>query len=224
MTINHLGEFLVRHKALPLQARAPIVEETPRPGLALVAPQLPEGFFQQISRVQPLVCHQQELEKSADTFASRYGCQQSAHSGAICEAAVSGCADFCDRSFGTYVGVCGSEPPRGHGVILAFRGQAPQREVEAGRPVGIGRDLRQTRRGETPQAADRGKGVAAVFGDGFESPLLRNSAFVPFTMRSTLLRGISLSILLNMLHDAFTLGFLGLGLGGFSDSPIPYTL
>ena len=36
-------------------------------------------------------------------------------------------------------------------------------------------------------------------------------------------RGISLSIWLNMLHDAFTLGLLRVGSGGFGDSPLPYT-
>jgi hypothetical protein len=32
-----------------------------------------------------------------------------------------------------------------------------------------------------------------------------------------------LSIWLNMLHDAFTLGLLWLEAGGFGDSPTPYT-
>jgi hypothetical protein len=42
-------------------------------------------------------------------------------------------------------------------------------------------------------------------------------------MRSKSVRGISLSIWLNMLHDAFTLGLLWSGSGGFGDSPLPYT-
>jgi hypothetical protein len=42
-------------------------------------------------------------------------------------------------------------------------------------------------------------------------------------MRSNSMRGISLSIWLNMLHDALTLGLLRSGTGGFGDSPIPYT-
>ena len=33
---------------------------------------------------------------------------------------------------------------------------------------------------------------------------------------------MSLSIWLNMLHDAFTLGLSRLGAGGFGDSPTPY--
>jgi hypothetical protein len=53
--------------------------------------------------------------------------------------------------------------------------------------------------------------------------LLRYSAPVSFTMRSKSVRGISLSIWLNMLHDAFTLGLLRLRFGGFGHSPIPYT-
>ena len=50
-----------------------------------------------------------------------------------------------------------------------------------------------------------------------KSPLLRNSALVCLTMRSKSVRAMSLSIWLNMLHDVFTLGFLGSGVGGFGD-------
>ena len=42
-------------------------------------------------------------------------------------------------------------------------------------------------------------------------------------MRSKSVRGMSLSIWLNMLHDAFTLGLLRSGAGGFGDSLAPYT-
>jgi len=42
-----------------------------------------------------------------------------------------------------------------------------------------------------------------------ERPLLRLSAPVSLTMRAKSVRGMSLSIWLNMLHDAFTLGLLG---------------
>ena len=62
MPINHLGEFLVRFKPLPLQTGAPVLEESPRPGFTVVIPELTEGFLQQISRVQALVRHQQRLE------------------------------------------------------------------------------------------------------------------------------------------------------------------
>jgi hypothetical protein len=43
------------------------------------------------------------------------------------------------------------------------------------------------------------------------------------TMRSNSMRGINLSIWLNMLHDALAMGLLRSGIGGFGDSPIPYT-
>src|SRR6516162_10363975 len=35
MTIDHLGEFLIRWEPLPLEACAPILEETPRPAFAI---------------------------------------------------------------------------------------------------------------------------------------------------------------------------------------------
>jgi hypothetical protein len=56
-----------------------------------------------------------------------------------------------------------------------------------------------------------------------DKPLLRYSAPVSLTMRWKSVRGMSLSIWLNMLHDAFTLGLLRLEAGGFGDSPTPYT-
>ena len=64
MSINHLGEFFVRLKALPLQARAPVLEESLRPALALVVPELTEGFFEKIRRVQSLVGRQQSLQRT----------------------------------------------------------------------------------------------------------------------------------------------------------------
>ena len=39
-------------EALPLQARAPVLEEAPRPALALVVPELTEGLLEQVGRVQ----------------------------------------------------------------------------------------------------------------------------------------------------------------------------
>src|SRR5437868_7520482 len=42
MTIDHRGELLIRLKPLPLEARAPMIEEAPRPALALVAAPLAE--------------------------------------------------------------------------------------------------------------------------------------------------------------------------------------
>jgi hypothetical protein len=43
-------------------------------------------------------------------------------------------------------------------------------------------------------------------------------------MRSNSMRGISLSIWLNMLHDTFMFGLLRSGVDEFRRSPIPYTL
>ncbi len=65
MPIDHLGEFLVGLEPLPLQARAPVLEESSRPTLALVVPELAEGLLEQIRRVQPLVRRQQRLQAPA---------------------------------------------------------------------------------------------------------------------------------------------------------------
>jgi hypothetical protein len=48
MAVDHGGELLVRCQPLPLQARAPILEETPCPAFALVAPQLAEALLQHV--------------------------------------------------------------------------------------------------------------------------------------------------------------------------------
>src|SRR5665648_1218764 len=64
MPIDHSGELFIRCEPLPLQARAPVLEEAPRPALALVVPELAEGFLQNVGRVQPLVRRQQQLERS----------------------------------------------------------------------------------------------------------------------------------------------------------------
>jgi hypothetical protein len=42
MSVDHLSEFLVGLEPLPLQTRAPVLEETARPDLAAVIPQLPK--------------------------------------------------------------------------------------------------------------------------------------------------------------------------------------
>ena len=65
MSIDHLGEFLVGFEALPLQTRPPVLEEAPRPALALVVPELTEGLPEQVRRVQALVRHQHLLERLA---------------------------------------------------------------------------------------------------------------------------------------------------------------
>ena len=62
MPIDHLRKLLVGCEPLPLQARAPVLEEATRPALALVAPELTEGLPEQIGRIQPLVGRQQRPE------------------------------------------------------------------------------------------------------------------------------------------------------------------
>ena len=62
MPIDHLSELLVGLEPLPLQARAPVLEEAPSPNLTAVVPQLPEGFLEHIGRVQALVGRQQQPE------------------------------------------------------------------------------------------------------------------------------------------------------------------
>src|SRR5271166_5164362 len=60
MTLDHLRKCLVGFQALPFQLGAPVLEELPCPGLAVVVPELTEGFFQQVSGVEALVGGQQE--------------------------------------------------------------------------------------------------------------------------------------------------------------------
>ncbi len=62
MSINHFGEILKRFESLPLQTRTPVLEESPRPTLALVVPELTEGLLEQLRRVQALVGREQRLE------------------------------------------------------------------------------------------------------------------------------------------------------------------
>src|SRR3974390_831682 len=45
VTADHGGELLVRLEPLPLQARAPVLEEAPCPALALLAPQLAQALL-----------------------------------------------------------------------------------------------------------------------------------------------------------------------------------
>src|SRR3972149_9550671 len=46
MTVDHLGKLLIRREPLPFQRPAPVLEEAPRPPLALVAPELAKGLFE----------------------------------------------------------------------------------------------------------------------------------------------------------------------------------
>lgn len=55
VALDHLGELLVGSESLPLEARTPLIEETSRPAFALIAPELAEGFLEQVRRVEPLV-------------------------------------------------------------------------------------------------------------------------------------------------------------------------
>src|ERR1700738_136783 len=63
VTVDHLGELLVRLEPLPLEAPSPVLKEAPRPALALVTPQLTEALLEDIGRVQPLVGRQQDLQR-----------------------------------------------------------------------------------------------------------------------------------------------------------------
>ena len=51
--------------ALPFKGRLPVLEKTPRPGLAPVVPQLPEGFLEQIGDVEPAVGLEQLVKGAA---------------------------------------------------------------------------------------------------------------------------------------------------------------
>ena len=55
MTLDHLGKLIKRLQSLPLERRSPVIEEATGIGFPLVVPQLPKGFFKQVSRIQPLV-------------------------------------------------------------------------------------------------------------------------------------------------------------------------
>ena len=65
VTIDHRGELLVGFEPLPPQRRLPVLEEAPRPSLAPVVPQLPEGFLEQIGDVEPAVGLEQLVKGAA---------------------------------------------------------------------------------------------------------------------------------------------------------------
>src|ERR1019366_1298010 len=60
VSLDHVGEVFVGLESLPLQLRAPVVEELACPGLAVVIPQLGKGLLEHIGGVQALVGSQQE--------------------------------------------------------------------------------------------------------------------------------------------------------------------
>src|SRR5215467_9706396 len=59
VTVDHVGKFLVRFEPLPLEASPPVLEETPRPTFAFIAPQLAKTLLENIGRVEPLVGRKQ---------------------------------------------------------------------------------------------------------------------------------------------------------------------
>src|SRR5271157_5963891 len=61
--LDHPGELVVRLEALPPQGRLPSLEESPRPHLPLVVPQLTEHLLEQIGFVQPPVGLEQRLQR-----------------------------------------------------------------------------------------------------------------------------------------------------------------
>ena len=55
MLTDRLKKFFVGFEALPLQTRAPVLEEAPCLALALIAPRTSQGVLEQVGRVQPFV-------------------------------------------------------------------------------------------------------------------------------------------------------------------------
>ena len=62
VAIDQVGETLVGFEALPFETGSPIVEEAPRPCLAFVVPELAEGLFEDIGRVEAPIGGEQNLE------------------------------------------------------------------------------------------------------------------------------------------------------------------
>jgi hypothetical protein len=62
MALDHIGKLLVGLQPLPFEAGAPILEELPRPCLAVVIPQLPEALLEQVGGIEPLVRGQELFE------------------------------------------------------------------------------------------------------------------------------------------------------------------
>src|SRR5208337_2721413 len=61
--LHHAGELLVRLEALPPQGRLPSLEESPRPHLPLVVPQLTEHLLEKVGFVQPPIGLEQCLQR-----------------------------------------------------------------------------------------------------------------------------------------------------------------
>ena len=58
MPVDHRGKHLIGLETLPLQACTPVLEEAPRPALALIAPKLAKALLEHIGCVEPLVGRQ----------------------------------------------------------------------------------------------------------------------------------------------------------------------
>src|SRR6185437_3558985 len=63
VALDHGGELLVGLEALPSESGAPVIEEAASPAFPLVVPELAEGLFQQVRRVEPLVRSQEQLQR-----------------------------------------------------------------------------------------------------------------------------------------------------------------
>ncbi len=65
MSIDHFSELLVGLEPLPFERGFSVLEETPRPSFALVAPQLPERLLEQVGSVEPFVGREPRLQRLA---------------------------------------------------------------------------------------------------------------------------------------------------------------
>lgn len=63
MGIDHAGELLEGLQPLPLQGRAPVLEELPSPSFATVAPELTERLLEEVGRLQTLIGFEQRPER-----------------------------------------------------------------------------------------------------------------------------------------------------------------
>ena len=62
MALDHRGKAFERLEPLPIERRAPVLEESPGPGFVVVAPELTEGLLEQVGCVQALVGGGKKLE------------------------------------------------------------------------------------------------------------------------------------------------------------------
>ena len=62
MTFDQLGEVFIGLETLPLERGRPVIEEASGPTFSRVVPELTEGLFEQVGRVEALVCLQKGLQ------------------------------------------------------------------------------------------------------------------------------------------------------------------